>query len=197
MELPAARRLFALDHGFPQPIVEVLADYTPDVELIAIEKIDERMPDLDDWEVLLTLHHHPDAWDGLVTTDSSMVQTPESLAVLMQTKLTLVVAMEAGHDMLKATGLLFAYLPGILGRTDPAVAQLWKLQAENRPHIDPWKELQSVAEHQDRPVNELWNEARLPRTSSPATLLRRSRVGLGRRPILLRRRCLPLGQPFP
>ena len=90
-----------------------------------------------------------------------MVRTPESLAVLMQTKLTLVVAMEAGHDMLKATGLLFAYLPSILGRTAPAIAQVWKLQAANRAHIDPWEELRSVAEHQDLDVQALWNDARL------------------------------------
>jgi len=86
MELPAARRLFALDHGFPQPIVAVLADFTPDVELVPIDEINERLPDLDDWEVLLALHHHHRPWDGLVTTDAGMVQTPESLAVLLQTK---------------------------------------------------------------------------------------------------------------
>ncbi len=90
-----------------------------------------------------------------------MVRTPESLAVLMQTKLTLVVAMEAGHDMLKATGLLFAYLPGILGRTDPDVAQLWKLQAANRPHSDPWEQLRAVAEHGNQEVDRVWAEARL------------------------------------
>ncbi len=161
MELPAARRLFALDHGFPQPIVEVLADFTPDVELVRIDEIDDRMPDLDDWEILLALHHHARQWDGLITTDSGMVRTPESLAVLMQTKLTLVVAMEAGHDMLKATGLVFAYLPGILGRTDPNVPQLWKLQAANRRHAEPWDELRSVAEHGGRQVDTLWAEARL------------------------------------
>lgn len=165
MELPAARRLFALDHGFPQPIVEVLADFTPDVELVPISEIDERMPDLDDWEVLLALHHHVRPWDGLVTTDSGMVRTPESLAVLIQTKLTLVVAIEAGHDMLKATGLLFAYLPGILGRTDPGVAQLWKLQAANRRHVEPWEELRRVAEHGNQEVDGVWAEARLPKAS--------------------------------
>ncbi len=90
------------------------------------------------------------AWCGLL-----------SLAVLLQTKLTLVVAMEAGHDMLKATGLLFAYLPGILGRTDSGVAQLWKLQAANRPHVEPWEELRRVAEHGARDVDGLWAEARL------------------------------------
>ncbi len=43
--------------------------------------------------------------------------------------------MEAGHDMLKATGHVFAYLPDILGRTDPSIAQLWELQAANRRHM--------------------------------------------------------------
>lgn len=73
----------------------MLADFTPDVELVPISEIDERMPDLDDWEVLR---------DGLVTTDSGMVRTPESLPCSSRRKLTLVVAMESGHDTLKATG---------------------------------------------------------------------------------------------
>jgi hypothetical protein len=116
-------RLFALDHNFPQPIVEVLADFMTEAELVPLQEIDSRLPEFqNDWEVLLALHHHARPWDGLVTTDSSMIQLPRELAVLMQTKLTLVVALEAGHDPLKATGLVLAHLPGICARTDPDVA---------------------------------------------------------------------------
>ncbi len=64
------------------------------------------MPDLDDWELLLALHHHADAWDGLITTDSSILNQGPELAALIQTRLTLVVAMESGHNPVKASGLL-------------------------------------------------------------------------------------------
>ena len=92
------RRLFALDHNFPDPIVAALADFQADAELVRIDQIDERLPELDDWELLLALHHHARPWDGLITTDSGMLNQPLELATLVQTKLTLVVAMEAGHN---------------------------------------------------------------------------------------------------
>jgi hypothetical protein len=64
-------RLFALDHNFPDPIVAVLGEYQVDAELRRVDQIDPRMPDLDDWELLLALHHHAEPWDGLITTDTS------------------------------------------------------------------------------------------------------------------------------
>lgn len=51
-------RLFALDHNFPDPIVAVLTEFQVDAELVRVDQIDDRMPDLDDWELLLALHHH-------------------------------------------------------------------------------------------------------------------------------------------
>jgi hypothetical protein len=32
--------------------------------LVRIDLIDARLPDLDDWEVLLALHHHERPWTG-------------------------------------------------------------------------------------------------------------------------------------
>jgi hypothetical protein len=160
------RRLFALDHNFPQPIVAVLSEYMVEAELVAVDAIDPRMTELDDWEVLLALHHHARPWDGLITTDNSMIQLPRELSVLMQSKLTLVVADAAGHDPLKATGLVLAHLPGICRRTRPDVAQAWVLRAPQRPHDDPWSLLERVAAHQGRDPDALYAEARL----SPAEL---------------------------
>jgi hypothetical protein len=85
-------RLFALDHNFPQPIVDALIDYQVEADLVRVDQMDSGMPDLDDWELLLALHRHPRPWDGLITTDSSMLRQPQELAVLIQTRLTLVVA---------------------------------------------------------------------------------------------------------
>lgn len=103
-----------------------------------VDQIDARMSDLEDWELLLALHHHAEPWDGLITTDSSMLAQGPELAALIQTKLTLVVTMEAGHNPVKASGLLFAYLAGICQRTRPDQPQVWRLSAVNRPHVEPW-----------------------------------------------------------
>lgn len=139
------RRLFALDQNFPQPIVDALAEYIIEAELVPIAHIDERLATLDDWEVMLALHHHRRPWDGLITTDANMLALPRELAVLMQTKLTLVVAKESGHDPIKATGLLLAYLPGICQRIEQEKAQLWTLRAVQRPASDPWESFERVA----------------------------------------------------
>lgn len=112
-------RLFALDHNFPDPIVAALRTFQADAELVRIDQIDPRMAELDDWELLLALHHHGRPWDGLITTDSSMLSQARELAALLQTKLTLVVAAESGHNPVRASGLLFAHLELICQRTTP------------------------------------------------------------------------------
>jgi len=157
-------RLFALDHNFPEPIVEVLSEVqegSGDADLVSVSDIDPRMADLDDWQIMLALHHHERPWDGLITTDSSILNQPPELAVLLQTNLTLIVAMAAGDDPIKATGLLFAYLGGICNRTDPDTSQVWKLRAASRAADKPWDDLKRAADHQHRNVEDLWRENRL------------------------------------
>ena len=71
-------RLFALDHNFPEPIVELLSEVSEgggEAELVSVSDIDPRMADLEDWEIMLALHHHERGWDGLITTDSSMLKS--------------------------------------------------------------------------------------------------------------------------
>jgi hypothetical protein len=155
------RRLFALDQNFPQPIVDALADYILEAELVPIATIDERLATLDDWEVMLALHHHRRPWDGLVTTDANMLALPRELAVLMQTKLTLVVAKESGHDPIKATGLLLAYLPGICQRIRQDTAQLWTLRAVQRPADDPWGTFERVARQRKTTAPKLYEANKL------------------------------------
>jgi len=152
--------LFALDHNFPTPIVDALVGFQADARLVRIDKIDRRMPELDDWELLLALHHHAEPWDGLITTDSSMLNQGPEVAALIQTKLTLVVAMDAGHNPVKASGLLFAHLAAISQRTRPDVPQLWQLRAVARPHQKPWDCVTRIAEHNDRDTQNFWKEAK-------------------------------------
>jgi len=159
-----ARRLFALDQNFPQPIVEVLAEFQEEAELVPVGDIDTGMQTLDDWEVLLALHHHEREWDGLITTDSSMLSLPKELSVLMQTRLTLVVAKESGHDPLRATGLLFAYLPGICARTHPGESQPWTLRAAQPPELDPWEHVDRLAKRRGHSAKALYESSKLSRT---------------------------------
>ncbi len=154
-------RLFALDKNFPQPIVSVLSDFQADATLVPLDRIDSRMSTLDDWELLLALHHHTEPWDGLITTDTSMLAQGPELATLIQPKLTLVMAVAAGHNPVKASGLLFAYLAGICQRTTPDRAQVWRLNAANRPSEEPWDFLKRFAEHNDRSADQMWAEFKL------------------------------------
>jgi hypothetical protein len=154
-------RLFALDQNFPQPIVAALGRFQADATLVPVGAIDPRLSDLEDWELLLALHNHAEPWDGLVTTDTRMLRQGPELAVLLQTKLTLVSTRASGNNPVKASGLLFAYLAGICSRTDPSVAQVWSLNAAQRPASDPWDLLESVARHQHRNAADLYEECRL------------------------------------
>ena len=154
-------RLFALDHNFPDPIVEVLTEFQADAELVRVDQIDARMPELDDWELLLALHHHAQPWDGLITTDSSMLSQGPELAALIQTKLTLVVAIASGHNPVKASGLLFAYLGGICKKTDAGRPQAWTLNAVSSPHREPWDFLERFAAHNNRTTDDVWAEFKL------------------------------------
>jgi hypothetical protein len=152
---------FALDQNFPQPIVSVLAAYIPEAELVPIGDIHPRLPLLDDWEVLLTLHTHRDHWDGLITNDSDMLALPREMSVLIQTKLTLVVADAAGHDPIKATGLVLTHLPSICERSRPDQAQLWHLGTVARPHEDPWERMKKIAQRSGGTASQQFKEHRL------------------------------------
>lgn len=158
------RRLFALDQNFPQPIVAVLQDYMTEAELVPLGNIDSRLTaDIEDWQILLALHLHPRPWDGLITTDSGILSLPREIAVIMQTHLTLVVAEAAGHDPLRATGLVLTYLPWIAAHTRADEGQLWALRAANRPHEDPWHRLERIAGRLGVTAETLYRQERLTR----------------------------------
>lgn len=154
-------RLFALDQNFPEPLLDAAAPFLPEVELVPIRVIDPRLSDMDDWEILLTLHLHVRPWDGLITTDSSMLGQPRELATLRQTNLTLVVARATGHDPIRATGLVLTHRDYICDQTTDAQPQVWDLSARSRPATDPWDLLEKAARHQHRTTDTVWREARL------------------------------------
>lgn len=155
-----APRLFVLDQGFPQPIVHALHDYLEsEAQLVPVASIDERLTEMDDWELLLSLHHHTTPWDGLVSTDGSMLTLPRELATVMRTKLSLVVCRAAGHDPVRATGLLLTNLSSICSQTTPDRAQVWSLGGgAHRPAGDPWDYFTRAADKRNVTVGELRSE---------------------------------------
>jgi hypothetical protein len=155
-------RRFALDQNFPEPIVDGLVDWlAPDAELMPIRRIDERLATLDDWEVLQALHTDYRAWDGLITTDAKMLSLPRELAVLCQTKLTLVAAEAVGHDPIKATGLVLAHITRICEQTRVDTAQVWRLRTSTKPAEKPWDFLARLAERRGSAAADLYASERL------------------------------------
>lgn len=151
---------FALDEDFPDTIIDALGLGVPEAELVPIRHIDPSLRQMDDWKLLLSLHHLG-AWDGLVSTDSRMLNLPREISVIHQTSLTVAIVEQAGHDPIRAAGLLLVHLPTICRKSVRSAGQIWRLSAQNKNHDDPWKELKRIAEHRKMSVNALFHEHRL------------------------------------
>lgn len=134
-----------------------------EAELVAVKDIDPRMSELDDWQLLHALHHHPRPWDGLVTTDVGIARLPRELAVLEQTKLSLVIADASGHDPIRATGLVLARLGNVCNRTAEDHAQIWFLRAAERKPDSPRLHLDAISKYHGLSAGELFDQARLSR----------------------------------
>jgi hypothetical protein len=154
--------LFALDQNFPEPIVAALQKYLEDdVELVPIRDIDRRLPTYEDWQVLHALHAHERRWDGLITTDHDMLSLPKELSVLCQSRLSLVIAVAAGHDPIKATGLVLAHISSICSQTRPETPQVWRLRTMAKPPEDPWTFITNIANRQGERPAVLYERERL------------------------------------
>ena len=151
---------FALDEDFPETIIEALGLGVPEAELVPIRSIHPVLRSMDEWKRLLSLYHLQQ-WDGLLTADKGMLRLPRELAVIHQTRLTLVVVEEAGHDPIRGAGLLLVHLPMICRKTVRSVGQIWRLNAKNKNHEDPWDELVALAKHRNMSVQDLFRANRL------------------------------------
>lgn len=139
------KRLFALDHNFPEPVLAAFASVMPTVEVVPVRLIDSAWARLDDWELIVELHRHGRPWDGLITADDAMLSLPKEMTVLAQTGLTLVVARGEGHNPIRAVGALLCHLPHICHHTKPGVAQIWNLRVSQKNHDDVGEFLEKIA----------------------------------------------------
>lgn len=137
--------LFALDHNYPAPIIEQAKPFLSGVELVFIGEIDSRLSELDDWELLLALHHHPREWDGMISNDTSMLDQERELAVLGYTHLTLVAPVAAGHDPIRSSGQVLAHIEDIASRTTLRKPQVWRLASRTGGGDHPDRFIEKLA----------------------------------------------------
>lgn len=131
---PPDRPIFVLDENFPQPILdEALDNWVLEVDLRSIRDFEPALVGgSEDWEVILGLKQR--GAEALITCDDNMLFAPRVVAVIEQTRFTVVSCRAAGHDPVLATGILLAHLPRVMKRHRPDVAQVWRLTAvEQRP----------------------------------------------------------------
>lgn len=151
----APRRLFALDQNFPEPIVRSLDGFLECAELVPVRLIDECMPRLEDWELMKAIHDHEREWDGLITSDDSMLNDARAMAVLKRTGLTLVIAHGQGHNPVRATGLLLFHLDHICAHTVAHRPQIWILRAAQKEAESPDKHLERIAQREKTTTDDL------------------------------------------
>ena len=119
------------------------------------------LPKLQDWELLKALHQHERGWDGLITSDDSMLNLEKEMSVLTQTKLTLVVANGQGHNPIRATGVLLAHIDNICHQTLRTKAQIWNLNVSQKPAYQPWDELTKIAKRKGTTAKALFDACRI------------------------------------
>ena len=156
------RRLFALDHNFPEPVLAAFADLLPMVELVPIRRIDPSWTELEDWELLLALHRHERSWDGLITNDEDMLSLAKEMTVLSQTALTSVVAKGEGHNPIRAVGALLCHVPFICHHTVRERAQIWNLRVSQKNYDDVHTYLDKIAKKSGITVAGLVASNRVP-----------------------------------
>jgi hypothetical protein len=128
---PPSLPRFALDQNFPRPILDsVLARWIPELTIVALSDVDPRLTkDHDDWEVILALHQL--GYDGFIFLDKDMIHLPDVVAMIEQTKMTVVLVDEG--EPVRATGLLLFHLRSIARRHRRDRPQIWHLAARDKP----------------------------------------------------------------
>ena len=141
---------FAVDHNFPEPLLEAAKPFLARwfgvemIKQISAELIREK----DDWEVMLALHQLQ--WDGLIGLDAKILSLPKEMAVVEQTKFTLVAIESAGDDPLRAIGQFLVHARRIAKEFDAERPQIFRI---GRPRafevMSPWDCFKRIGQGRD------------------------------------------------
>ncbi len=151
---------FGVDHNFPEPLLEAIRGYLPfGVEMI--KRISPLLVDnVDDWQVLLALAQQ--RYHGFISLDFEAIALPKEMAVVHQTKLTVVAIEAAGDNPLRAVGQLLIHATHIEKNYRAEEPQVFKISPPRlKPPLTAWNCLGEIAGRQTKAVEQLFREHRL------------------------------------
>ena len=143
-----------LDHNFPQPILAALSEWLGDVELLPIERIDSRLTNLGDRQLVIALHQL--GYGRLVTNNYRMLQNPVELAAVIKTKMSVFAIEGVGDDPIRATGALLLDLPSVIKAVEAGRPGVFWLRPRVPRPKDPWDLLKELAERRHEDVGDLY-----------------------------------------
>lgn len=128
--------VFLIDEGFPQPLIEqvrrLAGKWRAPLNLVFIGELEPRLRSMADYKLIQYLWQ--EGLDGLITSDHSMLERPEVIAMIQDVKLAVIACRSANDRPLLATGLVIAHLEWILKRFRRGTGQIWILgTTEQRP----------------------------------------------------------------
>ena len=159
-----------LDHNFPEPILECLAEFIPEVNLLPLRRIHPGLPALDnDRKLLIALHQLGHA--SLVTNNYKMLQNPQELAAVLKTKITVFAIAGVGHDPIRATGALLLDLPAALKALEAGRRGVFWLRPRSPRPQDPWELFKHAAKNRSEDPQQLLAEVRVTDEELAASVL--------------------------
>lgn len=93
----------AMDHNFPEPLLQELSPWIPEVEFHWLRDIHPELAHLDDRKMIIALHQL--GWVGLVTNNYKMLSIPTELAAILKTKIGFFCIEGTGDDPVRAAGV--------------------------------------------------------------------------------------------
>lgn len=145
-----------LDHNFPVPILDCLHEFIVDVNLLPLRRIDERLADLDDRQLVIALHQL--GYPGFVTSNYKMLQNPRELAAVIATGLNVFAIEAVGHDPLRATGALLLDLPSAVRAMESGARGVFTFRPRKPQPQDPQKIFDRMAMRRSTSPKELLKE---------------------------------------
>lgn len=143
-------RPVALDHNFPEPILDCVRPWLPEVDLAWVRSIGPGLGDVDDHELLYALRER--GYPVLVTNNWKM--DARVLVALERTRMSVLTLRKAGDDAIFATGVLLRDLVPLL-RTQAPRGQIFRASPSR---IQPRRAralLERVAEQQGTSAEQL------------------------------------------
>ena len=148
-----------LDHNFPEPILECLDEFIPEISLLPLRRIHPALPLLDDRQLLIALRQL--GYSELITSNYKMLQNPRELAAVLKTKVTVFAIEGVGHDPIRATGALLLDLPSAIAAVNAGTGGVFWLRPRRPQPQDPWELFSRAAANRKEDPSDLYDQVRV------------------------------------